>query len=132
VDILALRPESIKGGRTATRGRRRVSASSAGQTATSLVQAVGDLARPTPMGDVTDVAAYLYEIKYDGYRLRAVKAADDVRLFTRGGHDWTTRFGGVAAAVRKLGAREAVLDGEVCVVNETGRPSFGSPMSRST
>jgi bifunctional non-homologous end joining protein LigD len=78
------------------------------------------------MGGVTDVASYLYEIKYDGYRLRAVKAGDDVRLFTRGGHDWTARFGGVGAGVRKLAAREAVIDGEVCVVDEAGRPSFGA------
>ncbi len=104
----------------------RSAVSSPEPTPGSLLHAVGDLARPTPMGEVTDVRAYLYEIKYDGYRLRAVKAGDDVRLFTRSGHDWTARFASVDEAVRKLPAREAVIDGEVCVVNEAGRPSFGA------
>jgi bifunctional non-homologous end joining protein LigD len=99
---------------------------SAGWTPASLVRALGGLPRPTSMREVTDVEAYLYEIKYDGYRLRAAKAGGNVRLFTRGGHDWTTRFGGVDAAVRKLPAREAVIDGEVCVVNDAGRPSLGA------
>ena len=78
------------------------------------------------MGAITDVQAYLYEIKYDGYRLRAVKACDGVRLFTRGGHDWTARFAAIDEAVQKLVACEAVLDGEVCVVNDAGRPSLGA------
>jgi len=127
LDIVALRPESIKSGKSATRGPRRVGASSAGRTASSLVQVVGDVARPTSIGELRidlDVAAYLYEIKYDGYRLRGVKAGDDVRLFTRGGHDWTARFAPIAAALRGLPAREVVIDGEVCVVDDAGHPSF--------
>ena len=88
------------------------------------MSAVGDdRARDAP-ATIDDVKAYLYEIKYDGYRLLAAKAGDDVRLITRGGHDWTTRFPIVARRIRKLPAREAVIDGEVCVVNDAGRPSF--------
>jgi bifunctional non-homologous end joining protein LigD len=97
------------------------------RTASSLIQAVGDVARPTSVGDLRsalDVAAYLYEIKYDGYRLRGVKAGDDVRLFTRGGHDWTARFASIGTALRELPAREVVIDGEVCVVDDAGHPSF--------
>jgi bifunctional non-homologous end joining protein LigD len=123
-DIVVERPESIKSGKSATRGPRRVTASPSGQTAKSLLDAAGDLVRPTLLRDVDDVKSYLYEIKYDGYRLRAVKAGQEVELVTRGGHDWTERFVPVAAAVRRLPAREAVLDGEVCVVNDSGRPSF--------
>jgi bifunctional non-homologous end joining protein LigD len=126
---------SVLRGRSSTRVARAredrderpaVSASSAGWTPASLVRTLGGLPRPTSMREVMDVEAYLYEIKYDGYRLRAAKAGGDVRLFTRGGHDWTTRFGGIDAAVRKLPAREAVIDGEVCVVNDAGRPSLGA------
>jgi len=123
LDIVASRPESIKSGKTATRGRQRVHASHAGQTAKSLLAAVGDVARPTST-EISDVPAYHYEIKYDGYRLRGVKAGNDVRLFTRGGHDWTDRFAGVATALHRLPAREVVLDGEVCAVDDAGRPSF--------
>ena len=93
-------------------------------TAKQLLAASGELVRPTPLGGVFDVTAYLYEIKYDGYRLRAVKAGDEVMLVTRGGHDWTARFSPLAAAVSRLPPREAVLDGEVCVVDDAGRPSF--------
>ena len=47
-----------------------------------------------------------------------------MKIVTRGGHDWSARFPLIAAAVRKLPAREAVIDGEACVVDEQGRPSF--------
>jgi bifunctional non-homologous end joining protein LigD len=94
------------------------------RTAAALAAQAGDFVRPTPLREVDSVGSYLYEIKYDGYRLRAVKAGDEVLLITRGGHDWTARFAPVAAAVRKLHVREVVLDGEVCVVDARGRPSF--------
>ena len=123
-DIITERPESIKSGKSATRGPRRVSASASGETARALLAASGDVVRPVPIREIDHVADYLYEIKYDGYRLRAAKAGDDVVLVTRGGHDWTARFPQIASHLRKLPAREAVLDGEVCVVDEAGRPSF--------
>ncbi|MGH7297898.1 MAG: DNA ligase D, partial [Polyangiaceae bacterium] len=56
--------------------------------------------------------------------LLACKAGDDVRLYTRRGNDWTDRFRPIAEGVRRLPARECVVDGEVCVVDEGGRPSF--------
>ena len=123
-DILTERPESVKSGKSATRGPRRVGASPEGKTALALVAAVGEIARATLVSAVDDVTAYWYEIKYDGYRLLAAKAGDEVRLVTRGGHDWTTKFPIVADAVRKLPVREAVIDGEACVVDDAGRPSF--------
>jgi bifunctional non-homologous end joining protein LigD len=123
-DIVVERPESVKSGKSATRGPRRVGASPEGKTAEALVATVGEIARASLVSSVDDVAAYWYEIKYDGYRLLAAKAGDEVRLVTRGGHDWTTRFPIVAHAIRKLPVREAVLDGEACVVDEAGRPSF--------
>lgn len=67
---------------------------------------------------------YVFEIKYDGYRILALKSADEVRLFSRNGNDWTERFAPVAAAVTTLDAAELVLDGEVCALDEQGRPSF--------
>jgi bifunctional non-homologous end joining protein LigD len=35
---------------------------------------------------------WLHEIKYDGYRIVAAVAGDQVRLYTRRGKDWTERF----------------------------------------
>ena len=35
---------------------------------------------------------WLHEVKYDGYRLIVAREGDRVRLITRGGHDWASRF----------------------------------------
>src|SRR5690606_2758680 len=36
---------------------------------------------------------WLFEMKYDGYRVLAAIAGKEVRLYTRNGHDWTEKFG---------------------------------------
>ena len=76
-------------GKSATRGPRRVGASSSGESARRWRgRRETSPARPLT-GAIDDVKEYLYEIKYDGYRVLAAKAGDEVRLITRGGHDWT-------------------------------------------
>ena len=67
---------------------------------------------------------WLYEIKYDGYRVLARIDARDVRLFTRSGKDWTAKLPRLAAAVAKLGLKRAWLDGEIAVEGERGISSF--------
>ena len=67
---------------------------------------------------------WTFEIKWDGYRLIAVKAAGKVRLFSRRHRDITHDFETVARAVEKLSAKNAVIDGEVVALDERGRPSF--------
>jgi bifunctional non-homologous end joining protein LigD len=81
------------------------------------------LAKPTdklPSGD-----KWVHEIKLDGYRLQIHKRGHDVRCFTREGHDWTERFSSLVVPAWTLEAREFVLDGEVTVQDEKGRPDFG-------
>jgi bifunctional non-homologous end joining protein LigD len=123
-DIVVERPESVASGKTATRGPRRVGASKEGKSATTLLAALGEPMLATLATSVIDPSSYVYEIKYDGYRLLAGRAGDDVRLFTRKGNDWTARFSPIADAVATLDVRECVLDGEACVVDAHGRPSF--------
>src|ERR1051325_10526382 len=65
-----------------------------------------------------------YEVKWDGYRIEAVKDGESVRLLSRRGSDYSTRFVTVARAVKRIHAQTAVLDGEVVAVDERGRPSF--------
>jgi bifunctional non-homologous end joining protein LigD len=125
-DVVAERPESIVSGRTATRGPDRVGASGKGASARALYESVGELALATVGTPLGDPGGWLFEVKYDGYRLLASKAAGDVRLHTRGGHDWTDRFAPIARAIAHLPARECVVDGEACVVDEKGRPSFAA------
>jgi bifunctional non-homologous end joining protein LigD len=69
-------------------------------------------------------ADYLYELKFDGYRILAVKAGADLRLFSRRAQDWTNEFEVVGEAARKLRAKAFVVDGEVCALDPRGVPSF--------
>jgi bifunctional non-homologous end joining protein LigD len=68
---------------------------------------------------------WLHEIKFDGYRIIACENGDRVRLWTRRGTDYTDKFPGIAAAVRSLGADQAV-DGEAIVLRSDGRSDFES------
>lgn len=71
-----------------------------------------------PSGD------WRYEVKFDGYRILARVEGDDVRLFTRNGHDWSAKMPRQVAALRALGIDAAWLDGEMVVVNEHGVADF--------
>ncbi|MGH6798847.1 MAG: non-homologous end-joining DNA ligase, partial [Roseiarcus sp.] len=78
------------------------------------------LAKSPPTGD-----RWLHEIKFDGYRLHARVADGRVTLWTRGGLDWTKKFGGgVQEALRNLPVRTALIDGELVVENATGVSEF--------
>jgi len=125
-DVVTERPESIVSGRQATRGPRRVGASEQGKSAQALIEAVGEPALATAVSSITEPSGWLFEIKYDGYRLTGCKAGSDARLYTRRAHDWTDRFRPIAEGLAHLPARECVIDGEACVVDESGRPSFGA------
>ncbi len=69
-------------------------------------------------------AGWVFELKYDGYRLVAGKESDRVVLLSRNGRDLTATFPEIARAVRALPFERFVLDGEVVVHDETGMPSF--------
>jgi len=67
---------------------------------------------------------WLHEPKLDGYRLQIVKKGGQVRLYSRGGHDWTRRMPCLAKALQDLACRSAVLDGELILHDRRGRPHF--------
>ncbi|EIK65257.1 DNA ligase D [Pseudomonas brassicacearum] len=67
---------------------------------------------------------WLYEIKFDGYRVMARIEHGDVRLLTRNGHDWTHKLPRQAEALAALGLESAWLDGEMVVANDQGVPDF--------
>jgi bifunctional non-homologous end joining protein LigD len=68
---------------------------------------------------------WFHEIKLDGFRLLAHRAANGVRLFTRNGFDWAERYPRIAAAVGKLRCQSCLLDGEVVLCGDDGtRPSL--------
>ncbi|MEX2210285.1 MAG: DNA ligase D [Gaiellaceae bacterium] len=70
---------------------------------------------------------WLFEIKWDGYRIVSRVAGGEAELRSRKGEDYTQRFAGVAGALpNALRTPECVLDGEVCALDEEGRPSFSA------
>ncbi len=67
---------------------------------------------------------WLYEIKFDGYRLTTRLADGAATIVTRGGHDWTHKLPALAAELATLGLADAWLDGEAVVMGEDGLPHF--------
>jgi bifunctional non-homologous end joining protein LigD len=66
---------------------------------------------------------WIHEVKWDGYRVTAVIADGNVQLFSRGGLNYTDKFKVVSDALAELQV-DAVLDGEIVVLNENGIPDF--------
>ncbi len=69
-------------------------------------------------------AAWIHEIKFNGYRIEARLDRGKVKLLTRKQLDWTHRFERIADAVAALPAETVLLDGELVVENEKGVSSF--------
>ena len=68
---------------------------------------------------------WLFEVKWDGYRVEAVIRDAKVSLFTRNGHDAEAYFPRLLTPPTWIEAREAIVDGEVVALDERGRPDFG-------
>jgi bifunctional non-homologous end joining protein LigD len=73
---------------------------------------------------------WVFELKYDGYRLLAERSGREAFLRSRAGHDLTATFPEIARAVRGLPYEDLVLDGEVVVNDADGRPSFSRLQKR--
>lgn len=73
---------------------------------------------------------WLFEVKYDGYRVIAAREGNRVSLFTRTGRRMEKGFPEVAAALRTFPAERFVLDGELVVTDAEGRPRFQGLQAR--
>jgi len=77
-------------------------------------------------------AGWIYEPKWDGYRAIVAVAGGEATLTSRNGTDLTERFRQVARAVpHAVRSPSAVIDGEVCALDDTGTARFESLQSRS-
>ncbi len=68
---------------------------------------------------------WIFEIKFDGYRMLARVEGKEVRLFTRNGNDWTHKLGALHKALLKAKLPDGWYDGEIVVHDDKGRPNFG-------
>jgi ATP-dependent DNA ligase len=73
---------------------------------------------------------WLHEVKYDGYRLIVVREDMRVRLFTRNGNDWTSRFPWIVESALKNRRKHFVIDGEAVILGVDGVPDFNALHSR--
>lgn len=67
---------------------------------------------------------WIYEVKLDGFRAMAYKEGHRVCLLSRTNNEMTDKFPEVVEALRRLGARRAIVDGEIVALDAEGRSSF--------
>jgi bifunctional non-homologous end joining protein LigD len=79
---------------------------------------------PSPAEKPPSGSNWIHEIKHDGFRLMARRDPVGIRLITRRGNDWTTRFPLVLEAVNHLKVRSCLTDGEVVCCDDRGLAVF--------
>ncbi|HVJ65584.1 MAG TPA: non-homologous end-joining DNA ligase [Bdellovibrionota bacterium] len=67
---------------------------------------------------------WIFEAKYDGYRILAIKRGTVLKLISRNGLDWTHRFANVAEALLQVDSEDFILDGEIVIFDRRGKSSF--------
>lgn len=140
VDAAQAHDRSIYSGRTmAEIARGAAFGQSATASADSVRSAPADIsgARRQPLPDTfapqlsthADVPPegneWIHEIKFDGYRMVVHVDRGKVRLLSRNGENWTSRFAAQAKQLAGLAAKQAILDGEIVAMNAAGTSSFG-------
>jgi len=79
---------------------------------------------PSPAKRPPAGANWIHEIKHDGFRIMARRDGAGVRIITRHGNDFTSRFPLAAAAITALPAQSFLIDGEAIVTNASGLAVF--------
>jgi bifunctional non-homologous end joining protein LigD len=74
---------------------------------------------------------WLFEVKLDGYRMRAACQDGEPILYSRKGLDYTVSFPEIARAVKAIPFEGVILDGELVVLNDSGHPSFNKLQARA-
>jgi bifunctional non-homologous end joining protein LigD len=101
----------------------------------------GAVKRPMPMAiqpmlasiaeDPFDDPNWLFEIKWDGYRVISFIENGKVRMVSRNQNDLGPRYPELRELPKLVNAKSAILDGEVVVLDEQGRPSFSLMQQRT-
>jgi bifunctional non-homologous end joining protein LigD len=85
---------------------------------------------PTAKKVVPSGHDWFHEVKYDGYRVRLERDGNRVRLFSKGGNDWTDRYPWIVETALKLRRTQFILDGEAVVLGVDGISDFNALHSR--
>ena len=85
----------------------------------------------TPVEKAFDDPAWLFEIKWDGYRAVSFVQDGKVRLVSRNQNDLTREFPELHELSKSIKAKNAVLDGEIVVLDDEGRASFSMMQQRT-
>ena len=67
---------------------------------------------------------WVFEIKYDGYRIVSFIENGNVKMFSRNNIDYTSKFKNIAAILKKI-ETPCILDGEIVKFDENGKTDFG-------
>ena len=73
---------------------------------------------------------WLFEVKWDGFRVEAIVDDGQVRLWTRGEQDASRYFGAFLEPPTWISARSAIVDGEVIALDDHGEPDFALLQAR--
>jgi bifunctional non-homologous end joining protein LigD len=84
----------------------------------------------TLVGAPFDDPDWLFEVKWDGFRVEAVVDRESVRLWTRGEQDASRYFGSFLEPPTWISARQAIVDGEVIALDDRGEPDFALLQAR--
>jgi bifunctional non-homologous end joining protein LigD len=140
--VKALPMPAAPGGRAAAAASATASAMDAApQAAKAAKVAVNTAAKSAPKAEMPETLSpqlatlvdappasaqdWLFEVKFDGYRLLARIDGKDIRLITRNGNDWTHKLQPLRAALAKMKLPPGWYDGEIVVHDDSGRPDFG-------
>ena len=119
-DVLEALPDSVLGKAPGTSKPRKAPGSVAVPMPRSLSPQLATLVAAAP----AEPDDWLWELKFDGYRLLARIEGGKVRCFTRNGHDWTHKLPELEKALSRLKLKSAWIDGEIVVQDERGAPDF--------
>lgn len=81
-------------------------------------------------GEAFDRKDWVFEIKYDGYRLLCVKDGNQTTLVSRNGNDLSETFPEIVMAISRLPFDSLVIDGEAVCHDAAGMPSFARMQQR--
>lgn len=104
--------------------RARTTAAKATSSAAPLALPEMVEAQLATLVDAPPAGDWLYEIKFDGYRLLTRIDDGKVSFITRNGKDWTHRLPEQAKALSALGLNNGWLDGEIIVLDDNGVSDF--------